>query len=140
MCLKCCYYVLNLIKCIIFVSKLSECWETIACAFESLPGYTNAHQLHNTDTVVQFVHPIHHKISKNTFFSSALRVNVIFAITFFLERKVIKFVFCILQDSTEHVGEVFQDQRNMAAILMRRQLEHGDLLMVSSMLHFDILI
>lgn len=52
-----------------------------------------------------------------------------------------KFVFRIfLQDSTEHVGEVFQDQRNMAAILMRRQLEHGDLLMVSSMLHFNILI
>lgn len=37
----------------------------------------------------------------------------------------------ILQDSSEHVGEVFQDEKNMAAILMRRQLENGDLLMVN---------
>lgn len=36
-----------------------------------------------------------------------------------------------LQDSSEHIGEVFQDEQNMAAILMRRQLENGDLLMVS---------
>lgn len=34
------------------------------------------------------------------------------------------------QNKDEHVGEVFQDESNMAAILMRRQLENGDLLMV----------
>lgn len=35
-----------------------------------------------------------------------------------------------LQDS-EHIGEIFQDQENMAAILMRRHASNGDLLMVS---------
>lgn len=35
------------------------------------------------------------------------------------------------QNGGEHVGEIFQDQDNMAAILIRRQLENGDLLMVS---------
>jgi hypothetical protein len=34
------------------------------------------------------------------------------------------------QDS-EHIGEIFQDQENMAAILMRRHENNGDLLMVS---------
>lgn len=34
------------------------------------------------------------------------------------------------QNDSEHVGEIFQDEDNMAAILMRRQLENGDLLMV----------
>lgn len=38
---------------------------------------------------------------------------------------------CLLQESSESIGEVFQDESNMAAILMRRQLENGDLLMVS---------
>lgn len=42
-------------------------------------------------------------------------------------------LFLILQESSEPVGEVFQDERNMAAILMRRQLENGDLLMVSTL-------
>lgn len=36
----------------------------------------------------------------------------------------------MFQESVEPIGEVFQDERNMAAILMRRQLESGDLLMV----------
>ncbi|XP_055307173.1 A disintegrin and metalloproteinase with thrombospondin motifs like, partial [Sitodiplosis mosellana] len=35
-------------------------------------------------------------------------------------------------EPSEHIGEVFQDERNMAAILMRRQLENGDLLMEGS--------
>lgn len=33
--------------------------------------------------------------------------------------------------STEHIGEVFQDEQNMAAILMHQHKETGDLLMVS---------
>lgn len=32
----------------------------------------------------------------------------------------------------EDVGDVFQDQANMAAILMRKHLQSGDLLMVSN--------
>lgn len=32
----------------------------------------------------------------------------------------------------EDVGDVFQDQANMAAILMRKHLQSGDLMMVSS--------
>lgn len=41
--------------------------------------------------------------------------------------------FFILQnaESSEQIGEVFQDEANMAAILMRRHLETGDLVMVS---------
>lgn len=35
-----------------------------------------------------------------------------------------------LQDS-EDVGDVFQDPKNMAAILLRKHLQSGDLLMVS---------
>lgn len=42
-----------------------------------------------------------------------------------------------LQDSSEHIGDIFQDQSNMAAILMRRQLENGDLLMVSNVFSLD---
>lgn len=38
-------------------------------------------------------------------------------------------IFLSLQND-EHVGEIFQDEENMAAILMRRQLETGDLVMV----------
>ncbi|XP_031630928.1 venom metalloproteinase 3 isoform X4 [Contarinia nasturtii] len=41
----------------------------------------------------------------------------------------------IEEEPSEHVGEVFQDERNMAAILMRRQLENGDLLMEGSIGH-----
>ncbi|GAB0092017.1 venom metalloproteinase 3-like isoform X1 [Sergentomyia squamirostris] len=43
----------------------------------------------------------------------------------------------IIQDeeSQEHVGHVFQDESNMAAILMRRQLETGDLIMEGSIGH-----
>lgn len=40
------------------------------------------------------------------------------------------FHFSLLQIE-EDVGDVFQDQENMAAILMRKHLESGDLLMVS---------
>lgn len=40
-------------------------------------------------------------------------------------------VILCFQNPGEHIGEVFQDEQNMAAILMRRQLENGDLLMVS---------
>lgn len=36
-----------------------------------------------------------------------------------------------LFQTEEDVGDVFQDQQNMAAILMRKHLESGDLLMVS---------
>lgn len=43
------------------------------------------------------------------------------------------------EESTEPIGEVFQDERNMAAILMRRQLESGDLLMEGSIGH-DVVI
>lgn len=35
----------------------------------------------------------------------------------------------------DHIGEVFQDEDNMAAILLRRHLETGDLMMVSK---FDL--
>ncbi|XP_037032459.1 A disintegrin and metalloproteinase with thrombospondin motifs 1 isoform X2 [Bradysia coprophila] len=41
----------------------------------------------------------------------------------------------IIEDSSEHIGDIFQDQSNMAAILMRRQLENGDLLMEGSIGH-----
>lgn len=32
---------------------------------------------------------------------------------------------------SEAIGQIYQDEENMAAILMRRQLETGDLMMVS---------
>ncbi|XP_037914154.1 A disintegrin and metalloproteinase with thrombospondin motifs 1 isoform X3 [Hermetia illucens] len=38
-------------------------------------------------------------------------------------------------ENPEHVGEVFQDEKNMAAILMRRQVESGDLVMEGSIGH-----
>lgn len=39
----------------------------------------------------------------------------------------------------DHIGEVFQDEDNMAAILLRRHLETGDLMMVSEFdLHLKI--
>lgn len=46
-------------------------------------------------------------------------------------------IFWTFQNDSEHVGEIFQDEDNMAAILMRRQLENGDLLMVC-ILYFRI--
>lgn len=36
-----------------------------------------------------------------------------------------------LQHHKHEIGEVFQDEQNMAAILMRRHIETGDLIMVS---------
>jgi len=39
--------------------------------------------------------------------------------------------FFFLQHNSNDVGEVFQDEKNMAAILMRRHMETGDLIMVS---------
>lgn len=36
-----------------------------------------------------------------------------------------------LQHQKHEIGEVFQDEPNMAAILMRRHIETGDLIMVS---------
>lgn len=36
-----------------------------------------------------------------------------------------------LQHHKDEIGEVFQDEQNMAAILMRRHIETGDLIMVS---------
>ncbi|XP_055701898.1 A disintegrin and metalloproteinase with thrombospondin motifs like isoform X3 [Phlebotomus papatasi] len=39
------------------------------------------------------------------------------------------------EESQEEVGHVFQDESNMAAILMRRQLETGDLMMEGSIGH-----
>lgn len=41
----------------------------------------------------------------------------------------------ILQEQasgSEAIGQIYQDEKNMAAILMRRQLETGDLMMVSN--------
>lgn len=54
------------------------------------------------------------------------------------------FIFDLFQDgddtsSNEDVGEIFQDQDNMAAILMRKHEETGDLLMVSTHLHTKLL-
>lgn len=34
---------------------------------------------------------------------------------------------------SEAIGQIYQDEKNMAAILMRRQLETGDLMMVSGL-------
>lgn len=42
------------------------------------------------------------------------------------------FLFIFYFQPAEDVGDVFQDQGNMAAILMRKHLQSGDLLMVSS--------
>ncbi|KAL5287706.1 hypothetical protein ACFFRR_008546 [Megaselia abdita] len=42
-------------------------------------------------------------------------------------------------ENDEHIGEIFQDETNMAAILMRRHLETGDLVMEGSIGH-DIVI
>lgn len=36
---------------------------------------------------------------------------------------------------SEAIGQIYQDEKNMAAILMRRQLETGDLMMVSQILY-----
>lgn len=42
------------------------------------------------------------------------------------------FPFTSILQAQEDVGDVFQDQANMAAILMRKHLQSGDLMMVSS--------
>lgn len=44
------------------------------------------------------------------------------------------FPFTSIFQTQEDVGDVFQDQANMAAILMRKHLQSGDLMMVSSSL------
>lgn len=44
------------------------------------------------------------------------------------------FPFTSIFQAQEDVGDVFQDQANMAAILMRKHLQSGDLMMVSSSL------
>lgn len=43
-------------------------------------------------------------------------------------------IFYLFQEQaagSEAIGQIYQDEKNMAAILMRRQLETGDLMMVS---------
>lgn len=60
-------------------------------------------------------------------------LQLLLPIAFFMNlQDVFNFSFFFLQDqdATEHIGDIFQDEGNMAAILMRRQLENGDLLMV----------
>lgn len=41
--------------------------------------------------------------------------------------------------NNEDIGEIFQDHKNMAAILMRKHEETGDLLMVSDSKNYIIL-
>lgn len=45
-------------------------------------------------------------------------------------------IFLLFQEQasgSEAIGQIYQDEKNMAAILMRRQLETGDLMMVSGL-------
>ena len=42
-----------------------------------------------------------------------------------------EFHFFIFQTNDADIGDVFQDQENMAAILIRKHLQSGDLMMVS---------
>lgn len=54
---------------------------------------------------------------------------------------MIPFFLVFLQEDDSHhdeeIGEAFQDQDNLAAILMRKHVETGDLMMVSSLRHMN---
>lgn len=66
----------------------------------------------------KFVH-----LQRNIAFKADFLISLIF-------KKLICFLLFFLQE-TDDIGDIFQDQENMAAILLRKHLQSGDLLMVS---------